>query len=121
MIGDAFGFLDPVYSSGVYFALEMGVRAGDAVVDGFRKGDLSAAQLGCWTDSFKEGMQNLRKLVRAFYTSEFSIGRFMKDHPEHRGNVTDLLIGRIFHEHAGDVFPDMEASIEQANAKAVAS
>ena len=118
LIGDAFGFIDPVYSSGVYFALEMGMRAGDAVADGFRRGDLSAAQLGRWTESFQEGAQWVRKLVHAFYTKEFSIGRFMKEHPEHRGNVTDLLIGRIFHEHAGDLFADMEASIERAKQQA---
>ena len=118
LIGDAFGFIDPVYSSGVYFALEMGVRAADAVVEGFRQDDLSAAQLGCWTEAFKEGAQWVRKLVDAFYTQEFSIGRFMKEHPEHRGNVTDLLIGRIFHEDAGTLFPDMEASIERAKQQA---
>ncbi len=114
LVGDALGFIDPVYSSGVYFALEMGVRAGDAVVDGFRNGDLSAEQLGCWTEDFKQGAMWVRKLVHAFYTKEFSIGHFMKDHPEHRGNLTDLLIGRIFHEGAGKMFEDMEKSIEKA-------
>jgi len=113
LVGDAFGFIDPVYSSGVYFALEMGVRAGDAIVAGFQRNDLGPDQLGCWTESFSDGVKWMRKLVNAFYTKEFSIGSFMKEHPEHRGNVTDLLIGRIFHENAGDVFPDMEASIEQ--------
>lgn len=120
LVGDAFGFLDPVYSSGVYFALEMGVRAGDCVVEGFRRDDLSGDQLGKWTDDFKQGMQHIRKLVHAFYSKEFSIGRFMKEHPEHRGNVTDLLIGRVFHERAGDVFPDMESSIRRARDEAMA-
>ncbi|MEM6469393.1 MAG: NAD(P)/FAD-dependent oxidoreductase [Planctomycetota bacterium] len=114
LVGDAFGFIDPVYSSGVYFALEMGVRAGDAIAEGFRKGDLSASQLGCWADDFKQGAMWVRKLVHAFYTKEFSIGRFMKEHPEHRGNLTDLLIGRVFHEGAGRMFDDMEKSIAQA-------
>lgn len=114
LVGDAFGFIDPVYSSGVYFALEMGVRAGDAVVEGFRKGDLSPEQLGCWTEDFKQGAMWVRKLVHAFYTKEFSIGHFMKEHPEHRGNLTDLLIGRIFHDGAGKMFDDMEKSIEKA-------
>ena len=48
LVGDALGFIDPVYSSGVFFALEMGVRAGDAVAEGLRKNDLSGQQLGCW-------------------------------------------------------------------------
>lgn len=121
LVGDAFGFLDPVYSSGVYFALEMGVRAGDCIVEGLANGDLSAAQLGKWTDPFKDGMSHIRKLVQAFYTKEFSIGRFMKEHPEHHGNVTDLLIGRVFHDQAGNVFGDMEQSIAMARENAMAS
>ncbi|TWT67799.1 NAD(P)/FAD-dependent oxidoreductase [Crateriforma conspicua] len=112
LVGDAFGFLDPVYSSGVYFALEMGVRAGDAVAEGLAKKDVSAEQLGSWCGEFKEGMTWLRKLVFAFYSKDFSIGQFMKKHPEHRGGVTDLLIGRIFHEKAGKLFPDMDSMIQ---------
>jgi flavin-dependent dehydrogenase len=114
LVGDAYGFIDPVYSSGVYFALEMGIRAGDAVVDGLAKNDLSGQQLGAWSESFGEGAKWVRKLVHAFYTKEFSIGRFMKEYPEHRGNVTDLLIGRTFHEGAGKMFDDMERSIQRA-------
>lgn len=114
LVGDAFGFIDPVYSSGVYFALDMGVRAGEAVAAGFKQGDLSAETLSVWADEFKEGATWVRKLVHAFYTKEFSIGRFMKEHPEHRGNLTDLLIGRVFHEGAGKMFDDMEKSIEKA-------
>ncbi len=116
LVGDAFGFIDPVYSSGVYFALEMGVRAGDAIVTGLQTGDLSGQHLGSWCEAFKNGSQWIRKLVRAFYTDQFSIGHFMKEHPEHRGAMTDLLIGRIFHDGAGDLFVDMDASIERAKA-----
>ncbi|MDA9778843.1 NAD(P)/FAD-dependent oxidoreductase, partial [Rubripirellula sp.] len=114
LVGDALGFIDPVYSSGVYFALEMGVRAGDAVVEGFKRSDLSGDQLGGWIPAFKEGAGWVRKLVHAFYNRQFSIGRFMKEHPEHRGNVTNLLIGRVFQDGMGNVFEDMDASIKRA-------
>lgn len=120
LVGDAYGFIDPVYSSGVYFALEMGVRAGDAIVAGIRQDDLSGERLGAWTESFDRGSQWLRNLVHAFYTKEFSIGRFMKEHPEHRGKVTDLLIGRVFHDEAGEVFDDMNASIARAKSHSAA-
>ncbi len=119
LVGDAWGFIDPVYSSGVYFALDMGVRAGDAIVEGFQNNDLSGEQLGKWTSSFKEGATWVRKLVHAFYTKEFSIGRFMKEYPQHRGSVTDLLIGRVFKEGVGEVFKDMDESIERAKMQAV--
>ena len=120
LVGDAFGFIDPVYSSGVYFALEMGVRAGDAIVEGFQKQDFSAKQLGGWADSFQEGANWVRKLVHAFYTKEFSIGRFMKEHPEHRAGVTNLLIGRIFDGSAAELFADMDASIRRAKEASIA-
>ncbi len=119
LVGDALGFIDPVYSSGVYFALEMGVRAGEAIVEGFGKNDLGPAQLGNWTESFLEGVTWVRKLVHAFYTKEFSIGRFMKEYPQHRSNLTDLLIGRVFKDGAGELFKDMDESIQRAKMESV--
>ncbi len=116
LVGDAFGFIDPVYSSGVYFALEMGVRAGEAVAEALSADQLTADRLGAWADDFKAGSARVRQLVHAFYEKDFSIGRFMKEHPEHRGNVTDLLIGRVFHPDAERMFPDLRASIERAKA-----
>ena len=71
------------------------------------------AEINKKTESFK-GMQVPVKVIVDGDTKEFSIGRFMKEHPEHHGNVTDLLIGRVFQEGAGAVFQDMDASIERA-------
>lgn len=114
LVGDAWGFIDPIYSSGVYFALRSGELAADAIVAGLRSGDTSAEQLGGWLDDFHDGTKLIRKLVDAYYTNEFSFGRFMKMHPEHRGNLTDLLIGRIFYDGAGNIFDDMEPALEEA-------
>src|SRR5205823_9982366 len=43
LAGDAFCFLDPVFSSGVMLALKSGVLAADAIDAGFKNDDLSAA------------------------------------------------------------------------------
>ncbi len=118
LIGDAFGFIDPVYSSGVFLALKSGELAADAIVEGLRRNDTSAAQLGCWTEEFNAGMVWMRKLVHAFYTNEFSFGQFMKQHPEHRGNLTDLLIGRVFQDGAGRIFNDMEPAVLMSSSSA---
>ena len=48
LVGDAYGFLDPLYSSGVLLALKSGSLAADAVAEGLCSGDTSAAQLGKW-------------------------------------------------------------------------
>ncbi|MEO8270673.1 MAG: tryptophan 7-halogenase, partial [Aureliella sp.] len=111
LVGDAFGFLDPIYSSGVYFALVMGERAADAVIEGFEQNDLSAKQLGKWCEDFKRGSQWIHKLVDAFYTKDFSFGGFMRDNPQFRGNLTDLLIGRIFNDGVGDIFEKMDPAM----------
>ncbi|MEZ6137186.1 MAG: NAD(P)/FAD-dependent oxidoreductase [Pirellulaceae bacterium] len=115
LIGDAFGFIDPIYSSGVYFALVMGERAADAVIEGFAHDDLSGAQLAKWCDDFKGGSQWIKKLVDAFYTKEFSFGGFMRDNPQFAGNLTDLLIGRIFYDGAGDIFESMDPMLSDAS------
>ena len=112
LVGDAYGFIDPIYSSGVFLALKSGELAGDAIVSGLANKNLSGEQLGSWANHFNGGSHWIRKLVHAFYTNEFSFGGFMKKHPEHQGNLTDLLIGRVFHESAGDIFADMDRSIE---------
>lgn len=108
LVGDALGFVDPIYSSGVFLALRSGEMAADAIVEGFQTGDLSAAGLGRWTAEFQRGVQWIRKLIDAFYTNPFSFGDFMRRHPEHQGNLVDLLVGRVFQPNAGRLFEDLD-------------
>ena len=63
LVGDAFGFLDPLYSSGVLLALRSGEMAADAIAEGLKSGDVSAAQLGKWGQGFNEGVDRMRRLV----------------------------------------------------------
>lgn len=112
LVGDAYGFIDPVYSSGVFLALKSGEFAADAIHDAFEKCDFSAEQLGNWLGEHARGVDVFRKLVYAFYNPNFSFGRFLKTHPEFRSHVTDILIGDVFKrdfskcfETMGDVTP----------------
>ena len=114
LVGDAGGFIDPIYSSGVFLALKSGMMAGEAVADGLHAGDTSPKQLGRWTREYNDGVKWIRKLVRAFYTKEFSFGSFIKSYPEHAPNVTNLLIGRVFEGNPGRIFEDLDPWIEKA-------
>ena len=116
LVGDAFGFIDPIYSSGVYLALQSGAAAADAIVDGFKKNDLSAEQLGGWSSEFKRGAELIRKLVHAFYTDGFSFGAFMRDHPEHQRRLTDLLIGRVYEGDVEKIFDDLDPVLKESTA-----
>jgi flavin-dependent dehydrogenase len=102
-VGDAFGFLDPLYSSGVLLALKSGQLAADAICEGLASGDISAAQLGKWESEFVEGMDRMRRLVCEYY-SGLSFGRFVKTYPHLKGAVTDLLIGDLFKDSLDEVF-----------------
>ena len=95
LVGDALGFLDPLYSSGVLLALKSGELAADAVCAGLAKGDTSRSQLGCWEEDYFRGMERMRQLVCAYY-SGLSFGRFVAQHPHRKGDITDLLIGDLF-------------------------
>ena len=108
LVGDAFGFLDPMYSSGVFLALKSGEMAADAIEEGLAKNDLSAAQLGKWGDELAGGMSTIRKLVYAFYTPTFSFGKFVKMHPEHKDDVTAVLVGEVFKPGVDDLFEPMK-------------
>lgn len=108
LVGDAFGFLDPLYSSGVLLALKSGELAADAIADGLAKNDTSAAQLGRWGKMFNRGVDRMRRLVCEYYDG-FSFGRFMKEYPHLRGKVTDLLIGDLFEDKVDEVWEPLES------------
>ncbi len=108
LIGDAFGFLDPLYSSGVLLALKSGELAADAIVAGLAKGDVSKAQLGHWGPMFNQGVDRMRRLVCEYYDG-FSFGRFVKTFPDLKGIVTDLLIGDLFTDRVDKAWEPMES------------
>jgi flavin-dependent dehydrogenase len=108
LVGDAWGFLDPLYSSGVLLALKSGELAADTIVEGLKNGDTSGAQLGKWGPGFNEGVDRMRRLVCEYYAG-FSFGNFMRHHPELRGTVTDLLIGDLFTDRVDKVWGPMES------------
>ena len=108
LVGDAFGFLDPLYSSGVLLALKSGELAADAVVKGFATGDTSAAQLGSWGPIFNEGVDRMRRLVCEYYDG-FSFGRMVKRYPDLQGTLTDILIGDLFTDRVDKVWTPLES------------
>jgi flavin-dependent dehydrogenase len=96
LAGDAFAFLDPVFSSGVFLALKSGEMAADAVDAALTAGDTSGARFADYGARLADAIETMRKLVYAFYDVNFSFGRMLRQYPEHRGRLTDCLIGDLF-------------------------
>jgi flavin-dependent dehydrogenase len=108
LVGDAFGFLDPMYSSGVFLALKSGEMAADAINEALNRNDVTAAPLSKWGDELAGGMTVVRKLVYAFYTKEFSFGRFVKSFPEKKDDIVAILVGDVFRPEVDGVFEPMK-------------
>ncbi|MFT5292581.1 MAG: flavin-dependent dehydrogenase [Planctomycetota bacterium] len=95
LVGDAFAFLDPVFSSGVYFALTSAVMAADAVLEALEAGDTSAQRFSEYGRRYQAQIEPMRKLVYAFYDGDFNFGSFLKKNPDLRRDLTDILIGDL--------------------------
>ena len=109
LVGDAFGFIDPIYSTGIFLALKSGEMAAESIAEALRRRDCSAEALGSFATQFVPGVDALRKLVYAFYTPGFSFARFVQEHPEHRERLIDLLVGDVFKEGVTDIFEDLKS------------
>src|SRR2546423_1742702 len=112
LIGDAYGFLDPIYSSGVLLALKMAELAADAIHDAFNHDDFSAERLGQYQAKLDRGIESMRKLVYAFYNEDFSFSGFLRKYPEERVHIINLLIGDVFREGVDAVYGPMSEFAE---------
>ncbi|MFM7058205.1 MAG: NAD(P)/FAD-dependent oxidoreductase [Planctomycetota bacterium] len=109
LVGDAFGFLDPLYSSGLMLALKSGEMAADGIVDALAADDYSEARLGSWGPTLNRGIDRIRRLVCEFYEG-FNFGAFVRNYPQMKGRITDLLIGDFFSEKVDEVWAPMETT-----------
>ena len=108
LVGDAFAFLDPIYSTGVLLALKSGELAADTIGRCLREDDLSGAALGSFAEEFIAGVRAFRKLVYAFYDRRFNFADFLRAHPECRQGVIDILSGNVFGSGVESIFEPME-------------
>jgi flavin-dependent dehydrogenase len=93
LVGDAFGFLDPVFSSGVFLALHGGALAADAANEALETGNTSSRSFAGYGKRLTSDIEKIRVLVHSFYEENFSFGKLIRRHPDLRGDVTDCLIG----------------------------
>ncbi len=108
LVGDALGFLDPMYSTGILLALKSGELAGDALVDALAADDPSAKRLSTFGPPINAGIEAFRRLVYAFYDKRFSFADFLRNHPTHRLAIIDILVGDVFERDFDPLFADME-------------
>lgn len=115
LVGDAFGFLDPLYSSGILLALKSGALAADAIAASLERGDTSGAALGAWGPDYVAGLERMRKLVCGFYDG-LNFGQLVRQHGHAKPLITDILIGDIFKGDIDALWPLVAEAKDQPTA-----
>ena len=106
LVGDAFGFLDPVYSTGLFLALKSGEMAADAIIEALRKMTFRSTTRKFWTDicRWDGGISEAR--LRLLH-KELVLRGSCRQYPEHQGGIVDILSGDVFRKDVTHIFPAM--------------
>ena len=107
LVGDAFGFLDPLYSSGLLLALTSAAMASDSIANALDANDPSEHRLRSWEPTYVKAMDRMRTLVCAFYDG-LNFGRLVRQNPEKKHLITDVLVGNLFNDEIDELWPLIE-------------
>lgn len=70
-IGDAVGFLDPVFSSGVYLACVSARDASQAVIDALDSGQVMTSSMKAYEKQTRTNLKRYREVIELFYQRSF--------------------------------------------------
>jgi len=98
-VGDAAGFIDPLFSTGFHLAVRGGALAAASIQTAFEKGDFSRASWASYEGMVKKACDTYVGVVQAFYEGSLVDLLFeTKKRDMMRKLVTSVLAGDVFHE-----------------------
>jgi FADH2-dependent halogenase len=97
-VGDAAGFMDPIFSAGVYLAMHSGKLASQAVMDSLAAGDDGTQRLKTYEKRVFRAMKFYWELVELFYTKPF-MELFMQPRPKY--HIPDAIVAILAGELEG--------------------
>jgi flavin-dependent dehydrogenase len=71
IVGDAGGFLDPIFSTGVLMAMQSGIEAANVIAAGLKDGNLGAARFSEYERTINARYHHFRRFAAGFYTPAF--------------------------------------------------
>jgi flavin-dependent dehydrogenase len=99
LVGDAFAFLDPLFSTGVFLALKSAEMAADTLHEVLSAGQpVTAATFESYYARQRHAVMSFRRLVRAFYNLTFSFREFLQVYPDLHSLIVDTLVGNVFND-----------------------
>jgi flavin-dependent dehydrogenase len=97
-VGDAAGFIDPLFSTGFHLAVKGADLAASAIRDALSCGDVSRARWADYERTTNQARETYTGVVQAFY--EGSLARLLfetKKRDMMRKMITSVLAGDVFH------------------------
>ena len=80
-VGDAAGFMDPIFSAGVYLAMYSGKLAAQAIVASLQAGDDGGRRFRAYEKRIFRAMRYYWEMVEGYYTQSF-MELFMEPRPK---------------------------------------
>ncbi len=111
LIGDAVGFIDPIYSTGLFLAM-LSAELGAAAIDRELSNGNDTPQFSGYSEQYQAAFEQFLTLVQAFYTEGFHFGTLARD-PEQRQGLVDLLTGVVGTPQAHKVTRTIRAFFDQ--------
>ncbi|HYG33418.1 MAG TPA: NAD(P)/FAD-dependent oxidoreductase [Clostridia bacterium] len=95
-VGDAAGFMDPIFSAGVYLAMYSGKLAAQAVLESLAAADDGSPRFEAYEKRVFHAMRFYWEMVEAFYTKPF-MELFMEPRPKFNlpEAITAILAGEL--------------------------
>jgi FADH2-dependent halogenase len=95
-VGDAAGFMDPIFSAGVYLAMYSGKYAAQLVIDALNSGDDGAKKLKRYEKRIFRAMEFYWEMVEGYYTQPF-MELFMEPRPKFNlpSAIVAILAGEL--------------------------
>jgi flavin-dependent dehydrogenase len=95
-VGDAAGFMDPIFSAGVYLAMYSGKLAAKAVLESLKAGDAGERRLQAYEKRIFRAMRFYWEMVEGYYTTPF-MELFMEPRPKFNlpSAIVAILAGEL--------------------------
>jgi flavin-dependent dehydrogenase len=96
-LGDAAGFIDPLFSTGAHLAMTGALRAAEAIDAALAANDVAGHRFEAWEQEMRAGADLFLGAVQAFYGSDLVTYLFAEpQHPFLRRAITSMLSGDVF-------------------------
>ncbi len=98
-VGDAGGFLDPLFSTGAHLAIQGGFIAAETIDDALSQGDVSHAAFKQYEAAVRYAVDLFLGVVQGFYAGQFRELLFEENQRKAmRKIITSILSGDVFHQ-----------------------